>query len=405
MDILRKEVAKLLELGIIEESESPWGSPVHLVSKPGGNWRITCDYRALNCQTVADSYSLPLLTDFANDMAGSRIFSSLDLFKGYHQIEIAPEDQCKSVMVTPIGSYKYKRMSMGLRNASQSFQRLMNKVLRGIPNIFVYVDDILVHSHTPEEHLEHLQAVFQRLKENGLVLNRDKCVFGAQSLQFLGHSISAEGIRPLPWKIQAIRDFSLPSTQRQLKRFLGMINFYRPHLQHASEFMAPLDRMLSGKKNSKRKLTWDQNGIDAFERLKDALINLATLSFPVRNAKTILVCDASDVAVGAALNQVIDGESRPLGFFSKTLNKAQRNYSTFDRELLAIYLAVKHFAYFLQDRSFRILTDHQPLTYAMKRNFDDCAGRRLRHLQYISEFTSDLLTLMQFSSITKPLTF
>ena len=124
-------------------------------------------------------------------------------------------------------------------------------------------------------------------------------MFGVQTLQILGHSIFANGIEPLPRKIQAIRDFPLPSTQRQLKRFLGMINFYRKHLQHASAFMSPLDRMLSGKKNSKRKLTWEQNGIDAFERLKDALVNLTTLSFPVLNAPTFLVCDAS---VGASLN-------------------------------------------------------------------------------------------------------
>ena len=140
-------------------------------------------------------------------------------------------------------------------------------------------------------------------------------MFGIRILQFLGHNISADGIEPLPRKIQAIRDFPLPSTQRQLKRFLGMINFYRKHLQHASAFMAPLDRMLSGKKNYKRKLTWDQNGMDAFERLKDALVNLTTLSFPVHNAPTFLVCDASAVAVGASLNQIINGEPCPLGFF------------------------------------------------------------------------------------------
>ena len=376
--ILRTEIEHLLDLGIIEESEGPWGSPAHLVPKPGGKWRLVCDYRALNAQTMADTYALPLL----NDLAGSQIFTSLNLYKSYHQIQIAETDQYKSTMVTPIGSYKWKRMSMDLKCASQTFQRFMHKVLRGVTNVFVYVDDILVFSRSPEEHESTLREVFIRLRENGLILNKDKCIFCVTTLKFLGFQVSGEGIEPLPEKVQALKDIPLPTSKRDLKRFLGMLNFYRRHLQHASVFTAPLDHMLTGKKAGNSKLTWDSEQKLAFDQVKTALANFTLLSYPVSGAPTFLVCDAFDVAVGAALNQEINGELCPLGFFSRALNKTQRNYSMF--------LAVKHFSYFLQDRPFQILTDHKPLTYAMKRNFDDATGRRLRQLMFISEFTTNI---------------
>ena len=199
LDILKTELNKLIELDVVYPSESPWGSPVHLVPKSGGgSWRIVCDYRALNKQTIPDSYALPHLTDFANDMAGSKFFTSLDLFKSFHQIVVAPEDQQKAVMVTPLGSFAYRKMPMGLCNASQSFQKMMNNLLRSIPNTFCYVDDILIYSNTFDEHVSHLRAVFERLKAHNLVLNRDKCVFAQQEITFLGHLISTAGVAPLP---------------------------------------------------------------------------------------------------------------------------------------------------------------------------------------------------------------
>ena len=208
---------------------------------------------------------------------------------------------------------------------------------------------LLIYSNTFDEHVSHLRAVFERLKAYNLVLNRDKCVFAQQEITFLGHLISAAGVAPLPSKVEAICNFPQPRTLKQLKRFLGMLNFYPRFLKDTCALTAPLNRMLSPKHhNKKRELAWDHEGIAAFERVKFALADLAVLSFPVRGVETIVVCDASDVAVGSASNQVIDGELRPIGFFSKALTKTQKTYSVIDRELLGIFLAVKHFSYFLE---------------------------------------------------------
>ena len=205
---------------------SPYGSPVHLVPKKDGSYRVTGDFRLLNKQTVPDKYALPLLTDFVDFMSGSKLFSSLYLYQSYHQIEIAEQDIPKTAMVTPLGSFCFRKMPMGLCNAGASFQRFVNEVLRGLLFIFVHIDNVLIFSKKREEHMRHLTLVFDRLKYFGLILNKNKFIFDVDKIVFLGHKVNQEGVTPLESKVTAIQNFPKPSNMKQLRRFLGMLNYY-----------------------------------------------------------------------------------------------------------------------------------------------------------------------------------
>ena len=231
LEILDRELQKLLSLGIIVPAVLPFGSPLHMVpKKESGEYRITGNYGDLNKQTVPDKYAIPFLTDFTDFMHGSCVFSSLDLYKSYHQIEIAKEDIEKTTILTPRGSYAFKRAAMGLRNSGAAFQRLVDEVTTELQFVYDYIDDILVFSRSADEHLDHLAQVFERIRYYGLVVNKDKCNFCASELDFLGYTFNSQGVRPHESRVQAIRDFARPKTQKELKRYLGMLNFYRRHI-------------------------------------------------------------------------------------------------------------------------------------------------------------------------------
>ena len=391
LKILDRELQKLLDLGIVIPATSPFGSPLHMVpKKEPGEYRITGDYRALNKQTVPDRYAIPFLTDFTDFMSGSTVFSSLDLYKSYHQIEIAEEDVEKTTILTPRGSYAFKRVAMGLRNSGAVFQRFMNEVTRGLSFVYVYIDDILVFSHSLEEHFDHLTQLFERLLYYGLVVNEEKCHFCVNEISFLGYTVNDEGIRPNDSRVQTIREFSRPRTNKELKRYLGMLNFYRRHIPGAAEVLAPLNRMTSTKKGRKPVLEWNEETDKAFTESKELLARSTLLKFPLLGATTFLTVDASGNAVGGALQQAVNDEVRPIAFFSKALTPAETKYSAYDRELLAMYLSVKHFRYFLEGRAFHILSDQKPLCLAFARPPKDGTAKQLRHLNYISEFTTDV---------------
>jgi len=378
--------------GIVRRSSSCWASPLHLVKKKDGSWRPCGDFRRLNLVTAEDKYPVPNMADFAGQVEGCTVFSKLDLKNGYLQVPLHPEAIPKTAVITPFGLFEFLRMPFGLKNAGMTFQRLMDRVLAGLPFVFVYIDDILVASPDLDTHLEHLRAVFQRLRQAGLQLNLQKCELARGAVEFLGHRLSAAGCRPLEDKVAAITRRPLPNTVRELQQFLGMLNFYRKFIPAAARILCPLTSALKGSPAASAPLQWNQEMRDAFSAAKAALAAASALAHPSSAAELALVCDASSTHVGAVLQQRRPGLDHwePLGFFSRKLDSPQLKYSAFDRELFAAFAAVRHFRSQLEGRSFHIKTDHKPLLGAFTKLSDAWSPRQQRQLAYIAEYTADL---------------
>ena len=215
--VSKEEFDTLVKLGIAQRSNSQYSSPLHVVPKPNGEWRPCGDFRRLNENTEFDRYPIPRIHDFTSNLAGKCIFSKVDLIKGYHQIPVHPDDVPKTAVITPFGLFEFLRMPMGLKNAAQAFQRLMDSVCAGLDFVFVYLDDILVASESEEQHVKHLTALFDRLEDNGLVVKVEKCLLGVSEIDFLGHKVSKDGILPLPAKVRAISNFPAPKTVTALE--------------------------------------------------------------------------------------------------------------------------------------------------------------------------------------------
>lgn len=387
---VKQEFEELLAQGIISPSKSPWASPIHLVKKPNGSYRICGDFRGVNSVTLHDRYPIPHIHDFAMELDGKTVFSKIDLVKAYNQIPVAKDDVPKTAVITPIGLFQYNRMPFGLRNAGQTFQRFIDEVLRGL-NVYAYLDDILIASKDEETHIRDLRDVYERLDKHNIVLNTAKCVFGKSELQFLGYLVSAKGISPLPDKVKAISEYPLPKTVYELRRFLAMVNFYHRFIANAAKNQALLyDLVKSNKKKDKTPIEWTPEAQNAFLVCKDTIANAAMLAHPKVDAQLALMTDASDISIGACLNQISDGKTEPLAFFSRKLTSAERNYSVYDRELLAIYSAVRHFRHFLEGTQFAIFCDHKPLTFAFCQKSDKCSPRQVRQLEYLAQFSTDI---------------
>ena len=371
-------IEDLLTKQYIQPSTSPFGAPILFVGKKDGTLRMCVDYRALNKLTIKNRYPLPRIDDLLDQLSGAKYFTTLDLASGYHQIRINPKDIHKTAFRTNLGHYEWKVMPFGLCNAPATFQNAMNNLFgsRIGKYVLVYMDDILVYSKTKEEHLHHLNEVLSLLATHKYYIKHTKCDFMKTQLKFLGHVICANGLRVDPDKIEVIKTWSPPKDKPGIRSLLGFGNYFRRFIYKYSEMVAPLLHLT--KNNTPT--VWTPECQIAFDNLKDAIINAPVLQHPDLNKPFQVICDASNYATGTILMQ----DDHPCAFASKKLLPAECNYTTEEKELLAVIHALKLFRCYLEGNTFTICTDHNPLKYFDTKQ--DLSPRQARWAQYLSRF-------------------
>ena len=387
----REEFQYMLKAGIVRRSNSPWSSPLHMVPKSKPNtWRPCGDYRRLNNITVDDKYPLPHLRSLTQSFHGKTIFSKIDLQKAYLQIPVSKRDIPKTAVTTPFGLFEFMKMPFGLKNAGATFQRYIDTLLANVECAFCYLDDIIVASSNENEHIADVEKVISILSKNNLKISADKCDFFKPDLIFLGYHISADGVKPPAEKVSIIVDYPIPRSSTELRRFMGMINFFRPMIPDFAKIAFNVTELLKFNPNSKQ-LVWDDPAIASFNKLKQALAESPTLSYPSPYCDEYqLVSDSSNYASGSALYQMIDGKPHPVGFYSKKLSEVQRTYSTYDRELLAAYLSVIHFKSIIDGHPVTLFVDHKPIVSAFYSKNISKSEKQQRQLSYISEYISSM---------------
>ena len=378
-EVVRKEVLKWLDTGVIYPiSDSAWVSPVQVVPKKGGTtviktennillpsrivtgWRICIDYRKLNKATRKDHFPLPFLDQMLDRLAGYEYYCFLDGYSGYNQIAIAPEDQEKTTFTCPYGTFAFRRMPFGLCNAPGTFQRCMMAIFSDMveKTIEIFMDDFSVMGNSFDNCLKNLRAVLARCEETNLVLNWEKCHFMVQEGIVLGHRISARGIEVDKAKIEAIEKLPPPPSVKGIRSFLGHAGFYRRFIKNFSQIAKPLSNLLV----QGIPFEFDPQCLQAFTVLKDKLISAPIVVAPDWSFPFELMCDASDYAIGAVLGQKREKIFQVIYYASRTLNDAQLNYSTTEKELLAIVFAFDKFRLYLIGNKVVVHTDHSAIS-------------------------------------------
>ena len=374
-NMIEAEITKMLASGVIRKSQSPWAAPVVIVDKPDGSKRMCVDYRELNKVTVKDAYPAPHVEESLNFLNKAKYISILDLLSGYWQTLLRESDICKTAFTTPSGLYEYTVLPMGITNAPSSFQRSMNVVLEGLNGIIctVYIDDIIIFSDTWEEHLAHLEMVFDRIRKFGMICKLSKCQFVPKTIKVLGYMVEKGEISPNPDKVMVIQNIEIPKNIHEVRSFLGLTGYYRRFIQKYAELARPLTRLTSPKKPY---IGTDKQQL-AFEKLKQLLIEKPILVLPRYDRKFILETDASKKGIGIILAQKDEeGFAKPVYYYSRVLNQAQQNYSATERECLAIVEGVKKFRHYLIGRQFEVVTDAHSLQWLI--NIKDPNSRLAR---------------------------
>lgn len=372
-----EQLSKMLSLGIVQESSSPWSSPILMVPKANGKYRFCVDFRRLNEKTKKDGTPVPRIDEVLAEVGRAKIFSTLDLLSGFWQVPLTKRAQSYTAFSVGNRHYEFTKMAFGLTGAPLTFARLMRKVLAGVENVAVYGDDIIIFSDTQDDHMKHVRQVLQRVKQAGLVLKAEKCHFGKEEVNFLGHKISAGKVMPLPEKVESVRRFARPSSKKQLMSFIGLAGFYRRFVPNFSSIVAPLYDLTKGGASWR----WGDREEKAFEEIKSKLCESpVVLQLPDVRSTFEVSTDASEVGLGAVLSQ----NGQVVEYASRILNAAERNYSTTDRELLAVVWAVEKWRQYLYAQPFTVLTDHRPITYL--NSVKEPKGRMARWLARLQEY-------------------
>lgn len=371
-----RELDRMIELDVIEESNSSWSSPVVMVRKSNGKSRLCLDSRKVNGLTKKDAYPLPLIDGLLGRLSETKYISSLDLKDAFWQIPLAVESRDKTAFTVPGRPlYQFKVMPFGLCNAPQTMCRLMDKVIphRLHDKIFVYLDDLLIISSSYEEHISLIRLVAKLLSEAGLTINIDKSHFLLKEIKYLGFLVGEKGLRVDPEKVEAIVEFPVPATVKQIRRFLGMSGWYRRFIPNFSGITAPITDLLKNKK----KFHWTPEAQSAFIQLKTLLTTSPVLKTPNYSRPFYIRCDASTQGIGSVLYQLSEeNDELPISYMSQKLNGAQKNYSITELECLAAVLSVKKFRPYVEGHEFTIITDHASLKWLMTQR--DLSGRLAR---------------------------
>jgi hypothetical protein len=375
---IQRQVQDLLDRGYVRESLSPCAVPVLLVPKKDGTWRMCVDCRAINNITIRYRHPIPRLDDMLDELCGSIIFSKIDLRSGYHQIRMKLGDEWKTAFKTKFGLYEWLVMPFGLTNAPSTFMRLMNEVLRAFIGQFVvvYFDDILIFSKSMDEHMDHLRAVFNALRDARLFGNLEKCTFCTNRVSFLGYVVTPQGIEVDEKKIEAIDSWPQPQTITQVRSFLGLAGFYRRFVKDFSTIAAPLH----GLTKKGVVFQWGQAQEESFSSLKDKLTHAPLLQLPDFGKTFELECDASGVGIGGVLMQ----NGKPVAYFSEKMTGPVLNYSTYDKELYALVRSLQTWRHYLWPKEFVIHSDHESLKYIRSQN--NLNRRHAKWVEFIESF-------------------
>lgn len=379
---MKQEVEYLLKNNLAKPSKSPWASPCLLVPKEDGSLRLCTDYRRVNSVTVKDSFPLPRIDDIIDSIGQAKYVTKVDLLKGYYQVELTDKAKTISAFTTPFGLFEYEVMPFGLTNAPSTFQRIINNVIQGLDGVFAYLDDIITVGTTWEDHLYNLDRLFQRLSEAKLTINLKKSSFGQATVSYLGHIVGGGVVRPKTLNVNSILNYPVPTTKKSLKRFLGMVSYYRKFCRNFASVAAPLHHLTS----SKERYVWDDKCQLAFENLKCFLSNKPVLKSPDFNKMFFLQVDACDTGLGCVLLQEADdGLHHPVSYSSTKLKKHQLAYSTIEKELLSLVLALQKYECYLHGAPEIVTyTDHNPLVFLDRTKTHN--QRLLRWALYLQNF-------------------